>query len=140
MVDDKLISRLYRLSFLVPLPIIAYLWIEGFPQAAVGLAVGIAFAALSLYSIELFVHFLLRPDNCQPGFLFAYMTLKYAVLAAIIYFLVRTEGISLPALACGIGVPAVLLFLVTLAEALSEIRFEPFWGRRFGGHRRPRGV
>lgn len=131
MTDEQFIQRVYKSSIGWSLLILSYLLISNLLSTAVGFAVGVGVALAGLNSIERVVKVVLTPDGhpvekkVKMG---AFGVVKYGILAIIIALVVKSGWVSLPAFACGIGVPSAIIFLKTLGSYFHEIEFHPFWG------------
>ena len=131
MTDEQFIQRVYKSSFWWSLLILSYLMIAAYIPQAVGFAIGVAVALAGLRSIERVVRVVMTPsgDHVEKKVkMGVFGVVKYGVMAVIIALVVKSGWVSLPAFACGIGVPSAIIFLKTLGGYFHELEFHPFWG------------
>jgi hypothetical protein len=133
MIDELFISRVYRSSFWWSLLVVSYLLMAKLLSAAVGFSIGVGVGLGVLRSIEGIVRIVFVPGNAgaSKATMSALGIAKYALLAVIFALIVRSGWISLPAFACGVGVPSAIICLKMLSGFFAEIEFHPFWGSEF---------
>jgi hypothetical protein len=94
-----------------------------FISASIGFAIGATLALAVLRTIEVAVKVIFTPggksDKKIKMAVFNYA--KYIVIGFLIAIVVRHDWISLPAFACGVGVPSAIIFLKTLGQYFHEI-------------------
>ncbi len=127
MSDELFLPRVYRSSFWWSLLVVAVLLISRLTSVAAGFALGVALGMGTLRAIEYMTGALLRPDAKQGRKVrAAFLAItKYFILSLILYLIVRAPGISLPAFACGVGVPTAIIFLKALGRFFQEMRDPP---------------
>lgn len=131
MTDEQFINRVYRSTAGWSLLILSYQLMANLLPAAVGFAVGVGIALAGLKSLERVVRIVCVPggQNIEKKVrMGAFGFVKYITMAVVIALVVNSGWISLPAFACGVGVPSAIIFLKTLGGYFREIEFHPFWG------------
>lgn len=119
---DDFIGRVYKTSALVGLIFVGIFLVAGAFEKAIGLAIGVVVALAALWALEVSVKALTHNDVHQRSLakVFAVSFLKYVGLGVLLYYLVRTEGVSLGAFAGGIMIPQGVIFLKALGDWLTE--------------------
>ena len=130
MIDEQFLQRVYRSSIYWSLLIVSYLLMAKLVSETAGFVIGVAVSLAALRSIEKVVQAVAVPGRTQLGrtVMSVYGIVKYFIIALVIALVVRAGWISLPAFACGVGVPSAIIFLKTLASYFHELEFHPFWG------------
>ena len=131
MTDELFIQRVYKSSIGWSLLVVSYLLMANKLSLAVGFVIGVALALAGLKSIEKVVRVVMVPGGSpaeKKVKMGAFGVAKYLGIGIVIAVVVRSGWISLPAFACGIGIPSVIIFLKTLGGYFQEIEFHPFWG------------
>jgi hypothetical protein len=131
MVDEQFIQRVYKSSVLWSLLILSYLMMTKLVSASAGFALGVGLALAGLHSFEAIVKNVVVPGKTQGAKvkMGVFALVKYAAFAVVIALTVKSGWISLPAFACGVGIPSAIIFLKALAHYFhTELEFHPFWG------------
>jgi hypothetical protein len=133
MIDEQFIQRVYRSSIVWSLVILSWLMMNKLIPATVGFALGVAIGLGVLRTIEAVVKKVLTPGERDTAKMKMGIigVIKYGILGLLIGMVVKAGWISLPAFACGIGVPTAIIFMKTLAHTFREIEFHPFWGTHY---------
>jgi len=132
MIDENFIQRVYKSTIAWSLLILSYLMLSKLVAASAGFAIGVGLALAGLHSFELFVKNTIAPGKTQKAKVKfgVFGVLKYLGFAVVIALIVKSGWISLPAFACGVGIPSAIIFLKALAHYFhTELEFHPFWGQ-----------
>jgi hypothetical protein len=138
MIDEQFIQRVYKSSFWWSLLILSYLLMAKLVAVAAGFTIGVGLALAGLKGFETFVTAHFVPGEPRKGAkvkMGLFGLLKYLVMAAVIGWVVKSGWVSLPAFACGVGVPSAIIFLKALAHYFHELEFHPFWGNELAPRR-----
>jgi hypothetical protein len=123
MIDEQFLKRVYRSSFWWSLLILSYLMMSKLISASAGFAIGVALALGVLRVFEIAVKYIFTPGNktSKKVKLTVFSYTKYFALGVIVATIVRSGWISLPAFACGVGVPSTIIFLKTLSQYFHQL-------------------
>jgi hypothetical protein len=141
MIEEKFIERVYKASFYVSVLILSFLMMTKMTTEAAGFALGVVISLAGLRSVEAVVRRIIVPGvghvaaKAKMG---AFGVVKYFFLAVIIAMIVRSGWFNLLAFACGVGVPASVIFLKALGHYFRDMELSPFWGNHIDPYHRVR--
>jgi hypothetical protein len=123
--DEGFIKRVYRTSVFVWIFLLVWCAALRSAAGAIGITVGLGLSLGSLMHIERLVKALFTPDNIsQAGRrpvrkLIAIGFVKYAIIGAVLWGVLRSGWASPVGLAIGIGLPYLVILLKALGSAIS---------------------
>ena len=122
MIDEGFIGRVYKTSALVcAFVLLALMAYKVAPGIVVGVLIGYFVAVLSLALLELVINRPLGPEKPAMKARYAVIAvLKYAVIGAVIYTLVRTDYVSLAGFAAGFTILTVVIALKALGAIIIQ--------------------
>jgi len=141
MIEEKFIERVYKASFYLSALILSFLMMSKMTTESAGFALGVIISLAGLRSVEAVVRKVIVPGvghvaaKAKMG---AFGVVKYFFLAIILAFVVRSGWFNLLAFACGVAVPASVIFLKALGHYFREFEINPFWNGHIDPYHRVR--